>query len=151
MPRNRRKKGYTLDPKKQEYEKALKSSKWRAKRKLILIRDGNCCTACGESEVQLHVHHDRYYSNRPIWDVEDEYLRTLCKKCHEKFHEDNKYEKLTVVDLDYPIEQVVNKPIYKKKKKKAKKAAPNRYAGMNSADKKLQMRYDALREEGKLK
>ena len=42
-----------------------------------------------------------------------------------------------------------------KKKKKfvlpKKKKPTGRYAGMSAADKQLQMRYDALREEGKLK
>lgn len=40
-----------------------------------------------DSESELVAHHKKYIQGKEIWDYPDEYLITLCKSCHEKFHE----------------------------------------------------------------
>ncbi len=71
---------------KQEYQKALNSPKWKAKRKLILIRDNYTCLKCG-CKNNLHIHHKYYIKDKMPWEVPNDCLITLCKNCHEKEHE----------------------------------------------------------------
>lgn len=69
---------------KAEYAEYLLDPRWRRKRRIILERDGNKCTACGRTNY-LHVHHKKYEGTYP-WDTRDIYLITLCKNCHKKAH-----------------------------------------------------------------
>lgn len=64
------------------YLEKLRHPKWQEKRANILQRDKYKCRACGDDETELHVHHLIYNSCDP-WDIEDRYLITLCKNCHE--------------------------------------------------------------------
>jgi hypothetical protein len=43
-------------------------------------RDKWQCVACGESKLELSVHHI-IYSGDP-WEALDDHLQTLCEKCH---------------------------------------------------------------------
>jgi len=63
------------------YEQKLLDPKWQKKRLLILSRDNFTCQYCGDTETTLHVHHKRYSKDNP-WDIENEYLTTLCADCH---------------------------------------------------------------------
>lgn len=38
------------------------------------------------SMPRLNVHHKLYYRNRNLWDYEDDFLVTLCEKCHHYIH-----------------------------------------------------------------
>jgi len=67
------------------YSEKLKSPKWQKKRLQVLERDEFRCQSCGDTETELHVHHDRY-SKEP-WDARDEELKTLCKWCHQIYEE----------------------------------------------------------------
>lgn len=60
---------------------SYKHPNWQRKRLEILSRDDFTCVACGDKESTLHVHHIAYDSGE-IWDVPNEYLQTLCEKCH---------------------------------------------------------------------
>lgn len=64
------------------YQEYLDSPEWKAKRLLVLDRDGHICRLCSSSE-RLNVHH-RTYDNRGDEPLED--LTTLCQACHEMFH-----------------------------------------------------------------
>lgn len=48
----------------------------------ILERDGAACTLCGDTETELHIHHEYYEYGKKVWDYPDEALKTLCKVCH---------------------------------------------------------------------
>ena len=74
------------------YSDLLLTDEWKNKRGEIIQRDNNKCTKCGEIE-QLQVHHT-YYLNRNTypWDYPNECLITLCEKCHNDFHSNNKNE-----------------------------------------------------------
>jgi hypothetical protein len=65
------------------YEDYLKTPEWAEKREQALERDGHRCRLCNSKEP-LHVHH-RTYARRGFEDLED--LTTLCKFCHEHFHQ----------------------------------------------------------------
>ena len=73
------------------YCNLLKSPKWFEKRKIILARDNNKCRCCGATSG-LHVHHRQYhvikgtgYFQLP-WNYQNQYLITLCDKCHTAGH-----------------------------------------------------------------
>lgn len=66
-----------------EYKEYLKTDHWIELREKARKRDGNRCRLCDSSE-DLNVHH-RTYDNLGSEKVGD--LTTLCKSCHEKFHD----------------------------------------------------------------
>jgi predicted transcriptional regulator len=68
-----------------EYQDQLNSPEWKAKRKEILIRDGNKCKLCG-SINNLQVHHLEYENGKFAWEYDNDKLITLCKNCHKKQH-----------------------------------------------------------------
>lgn len=81
------------------YGEKLKDPRWQKRRLEILQRDSFCCTRCNDKETELQVHHDKY-SGEP-WDVNPEFLRTLCKHCHlieEKFKKS--FEGCTILSID---------------------------------------------------
>lgn len=60
--------------------------KWKAKRMQVLRRDKFTCRGC-ESRKNLQCHHSYYEMGKYIWEYPLSSLVTLCKDCHEKFHE----------------------------------------------------------------
>lgn len=68
------------------YKEKLQSPKWQKKRLEILQRDNFQCFDCGNSESQLHVHHEIYFKDLEPWECPDECLTTLCSNCHEMYH-----------------------------------------------------------------
>jgi ssDNA-binding Zn-finger/Zn-ribbon topoisomerase 1 len=59
--------------------------RWQRKRLEIMKRDGFRCVACGDANSTLNVHHGRYESESfppAPWKTADEYMQTLCEKCH---------------------------------------------------------------------
>ena len=73
------------------YRRRLLREEWKAKRKIILRRDGHRCRHCG-AEKDLQVHHRQYHVEKITgrwkkpWDYEDRYLITLCDGCHRRGH-----------------------------------------------------------------
>lgn len=67
-----------------EREELYKDPRWKKKRLEILKRDKYKCQICGCNAQD--VHHIKYINsyNAP-WDIENDYLVSLCKKCHYKF------------------------------------------------------------------
>ena len=91
-----------------DYSDLLENPLWLNKRKNILERDDNKCTVCG-SKKNLQVHHTFYYKDQIApWKYPDDSLLTLCKGCHQNWHEHSEIE----------IKELV---IIKKKKKKVKR------------------------------
>ena len=66
------------------YEKKLQDPRWQRFRLQILNRDNFRCTQCGNSRLELHVHHE-HYSGQP-WEVPPEQAKTLCADCHKNRH-----------------------------------------------------------------
>ena len=65
-------------------ERLYEDPRWREKRLEILERDNHKCQICG-CDAQ-DVHHIKYINsyNAP-WNIENDYLVSLCKECHSKF------------------------------------------------------------------
>lgn len=87
---------YSLPPKKyykSVYDYLLHDSRWLDCRNRILKRDGYRCKWCGE-KYDLQIHH-KYYHKLPNnhfvnpWEYDDDCFITLCKTCHDKFHENH--------------------------------------------------------------
>lgn len=65
------------------YSELLQDPRWQAKRLTILSRDNYTCRQCSATNTELHVHHHVYLTGHLPWEYEDEYLITLCAKCHQ--------------------------------------------------------------------
>ena len=65
------------------YSEKLKDPRWQKKRLEVLEADNFTCKCCGETTIELHVHHF-IYNNKTgnPWDVDKCDLITLCKDCH---------------------------------------------------------------------
>ena len=68
----------------QEYQSGF----WKEKRLRILQRDNYRCAHCGnqKDEKDLQVHHLEYVDGNKVWECPDDYLITLCKRCHAEQH-----------------------------------------------------------------
>lgn len=67
-----------------KYIEKLKDPRWQKKRLEILERDNWACQRCGDDQNTLHVHHRIYHKGKDPWDIESEFLVTLCAVCHEE-------------------------------------------------------------------
>lgn len=65
------------------YDEYLQTPHWISRRALARERAGNKCQLCGDSNRELHVHHNCYdhLGNEP-----DEDLIVLCDECHARHH-----------------------------------------------------------------
>ena len=75
---------------KEQYLQLLRDDRWASKRKEIYIRDGYKCKVCGLGNRVLQVHHKVYYSKTNPWDIPDQFLVTVCVKCHQHIHNTKK-------------------------------------------------------------
>lgn len=69
----------------------MDSDVWKSKRIQVLKRDKFTCQSCGTTSVVLEVHHMKDYKklgNEPL-----ESLVTLCRPCHEAWHQKYGYPK----------------------------------------------------------
>ncbi len=66
----------------QSYHRYLRSGEWHIRREMIKSRDQYRCRLCHSTE-DLCVHHATYNN---VGHEEDIDLITLCRVCHEKFH-----------------------------------------------------------------
>jgi 5-methylcytosine-specific restriction endonuclease McrA len=74
------------------YIELLEDPCWLNKRKRILSRDNYQCTVCHSKKI-LQVHHTYYYKKQVApWCYPDESLLTLCKVCHQDWHEHSETE-----------------------------------------------------------
>lgn len=70
-----------------EYAKLLEDRQWKEKRRKIILRD-KFCQMCGKNGI-LQVHHIAYLKGFLPWDYPDDFLITLCDRCHKKETQDN--------------------------------------------------------------
>jgi hypothetical protein len=64
------------------YSEKLKDPRWQKKRLEILNRDSFTCQMCFDETKHLHVHHKKYEYGKDPWEIDSEYLVTLCEDCH---------------------------------------------------------------------
>ena len=94
--------------KQDEYSKYYKDPRWQKKRLKIFERDRFSCDFCGSKRRTLVVHHFWYgqiedkktgeWRDRLPWEYKDEFLITLCEKCHEKEHASRAKNESTLLD-----------------------------------------------------
>ena len=67
------------------YNGYLESDVWKAKRRLVLLRENGVCEACREEKATV-VHHETYANvgQEPLFE-----LRAVCDSCHEALHGDD--------------------------------------------------------------
>lgn len=68
------------------YGELLQSPFWQKKRLKIFERDNYACQSCNRMDIQLHVHHLKYFYDSPPWEIADHYLITYCELCHNTEH-----------------------------------------------------------------
>lgn len=78
---------------KNSYSEKLKDPRWQKKRLEIFERDDWKCRGCGDDSVTLNAHHLWYFHGSEPWDIQNNFLVTLCEKCHEIETENAKHEK----------------------------------------------------------
>ena len=72
---------------KKQHEKELASPKWKKKREEVFERYGKQCVECGSTK-NIQVHHLIYRKCHHLWEYNVNELIPLCKKCHQKIHDD---------------------------------------------------------------
>lgn len=82
------------------YAEKLLDPRWQKKRLEVLNRDNWTCSLCSDTQTTLHIHH-WVYNNEP-WDVENEDLVTVCKRCHKIL------EGLKQIKEDSNLQRVMN-------------------------------------------
>ena len=85
----------------EKYEQQLNDIRWKFKADNIRIRDKHQCRLCGAKDIVLDVHHIRYIYGRALWDYDDGDLVTLCRKCHDRIHDELNFESLERGDYFY--------------------------------------------------
>lgn len=68
------------------YAQLLRDPRWQRKRLEIMARSGWACDLCGDTEMELHVHHREYRDATAPWEYGDEELQCLCGDCHTLAH-----------------------------------------------------------------
>ena len=89
------------------YSEKLKDPRWQKKRLGVLKRDKWTCQGCGNKKETLHVHHINYKEGRNPWDIETEWLLTLCAECHKNKLLDGQLKELM---------RAINSIVYKREK-----------------------------------
>jgi predicted RNA-binding Zn-ribbon protein involved in translation (DUF1610 family) len=80
------------------YAEKLKDPRWQKKRLEILERDQWTCRNCFDKTTTLHVHHLTYAKKAEPWDYPEDYLLTLCEKCHKDIENEAKVKSAEIVD-----------------------------------------------------
>jgi hypothetical protein len=82
-----------------DYLQLLRDPRWQRKRLEIMERDSWKCQDCKSGDATLNVHHIRYAGRNP-WDVDSQFLTTLCQACHVKRTSQKKVLKATIELLE---------------------------------------------------
>lgn len=72
---------------KKQHAKELALPKWKEKREEVFERYGKQCVECGSTK-NIQVHHLIYRKGHHLWEYNVNELIPLCKKCHQKIHDD---------------------------------------------------------------
>lgn len=87
------------------YAQKLLDPRWQKKRLEVMQDNDFTCSACGDTEATLHVHHNMYLKGKEPWEYESDQFSLLCKNCHSNQHnnKDNLFfEVMSRLHLDGP-------------------------------------------------
>lgn len=80
----------------EKYRKSqYKSTKWAKLQLTVFERDNNQCRECSSKRF-LNCHHRYYLRSRIVWDYPLSCFKTLCKECHNNFH-----NKINIKEMEY--------------------------------------------------
>ena len=65
------------------YSEKLRDPRWQKLRLEIMSRDEFKCRLCRKEDKTLNVHHSYYAKGANPWDYPNEFLVTVCEKCHQ--------------------------------------------------------------------
>lgn len=80
-----------ISEEKKQHMKDLTSPKWKEKREEVFERYGKQCVECGSTK-NIQVHHLIYRKGHHLWEYDVDELLPLCKKCHQKVHNDKTHK-----------------------------------------------------------
>lgn len=83
------------------YAEKLADPRWQKRRLEIFQRDNWKCVSCGNTEMQLEVHHLDYFNGKQPWEYPDDMLVTVCRECHGKEDVRAKHEQYLLQALKY--------------------------------------------------
>ena len=91
-----------------EQKEFYQSHYWLDRAKVVRTMDRFTCRGChrkmGECDDKLHVHHEKpiysAYSNQFTKNFDSQYLKSLCGRCHDEFHELHRREAWRFVPAD---------------------------------------------------
>lgn len=75
------------------YTEKLADPRWQKLRLEIFDRDNWTCQCCGNTKVQLEIHHTDYWPGKQPWEHPGDMLITVCHKCHGQEQVRFQYEK----------------------------------------------------------
>ena len=81
-----------------ERERFMQASEYKDWRNAVLKRDNYRCQCCG-AKGRLVAHHLKAYHNHPDLRTVESNGVTMCRSCHEKFH--NQYGRIDFTEQDY--------------------------------------------------
>jgi predicted nucleic-acid-binding Zn-ribbon protein len=81
-----------------EYQKYLASDEWKQKRSRKWERSNKRCSICGSTK-KIDIHHLNY---KNLFDVTNNDLRLLCRRCHYLAHDLMKQGKIKLKITDVP-------------------------------------------------
>jgi hypothetical protein len=84
------------------YAEKLESPQWQRRRLEIYKLHDFTCQRCGNTQMQLTVHHRYYIKGREPWEYPDAALITLCSVCHKEAHEMR--DMLLISMCQFPLE-----------------------------------------------
>lgn len=70
------------------YKDQINHPNWQKCRLRIFERDKFACKICGNTELQLQVHHLCYFPKLHLWDYDDELMITVCPEHHQQLNID---------------------------------------------------------------
>jgi hypothetical protein len=112
------------------YLEQLNDDRWLRKTGKIKARDLSKCINC-DTEKKLEVHHLYYIVGKEAWKYPDKALITLCRKCHQKWHD--------MYEIEFRAKKWNKKAEYKPKFKTKKcNVKPRKIGRVNEPIDKLQ-------------
>lgn len=85
IPNKKTMKIYTLNNKKNYYNRQLKSKEWKNFRKEVFKIKGKKCEICNSTN-HLNIHHPFYTKGKLAWEYNPSDMMVLCLDCHKKIH-----------------------------------------------------------------
>lgn len=116
---------------KKKYKPTYHHPKWLTVRKKVFTRDKHKCLKCS-STSNLQCHHTYYVKGKKIWDYPLSCFETLCRKCHEEFHQ--KVKGSTLVRVKSEQKKLSTK-------EKHNRTIMKMVSKLSAVDKKLHERY----------